>query len=78
MSELVGTIVKRLLAQGTKSEHRGMVLEDAQGQQHVLRRVGGNPFSDPGLEALEGRRLRLQGRAMEAFFLVERWEEPGD
>ncbi|MEJ6000774.1 hypothetical protein [Paucibacter soli] len=78
MSELVGTVVKRLLAQGSKSEHRGMVLEDARGQQHVLRRVGGNPFRDSELEALEGRRLRLLGRAAEDFFLVERWEEAAD
>jgi len=78
MSEIVGKISKRLLAQGTKSEHRGMVLEDAQGLQHVLRRVGGNPFRDPELEALEGRRLRLLGRATEGFFLVERWEEAED
>lgn len=78
MSEILGKISRRLLAQGTKSEHPGMVLEDARGQLHVLRRVGGNPFRDPELEALEGRRLRLLGRATEGFFLVERWEEVAD
>lgn len=78
MGELTGRLMRRMLAQGSKSEHLGMVLVDDQGQQHVLRRVGGHPFRDPALEALEGQRLRLSGRAVEGFFLVERWETPLD
>jgi hypothetical protein len=67
---LTGRVLRQRLAAGTKSEHHGMVLVTDDGQRHVLRRVGGNPFRDEALEALDGQRVTLRGRAMERFFLV--------
>jgi len=74
VAELTGRLARRLLAQGSKSEHTGMVLIDDQGRSHVLRRQGANPFRDEVLEALDGQHLRLSGQMLEHGFLVERWE----
>ena len=43
----------------------------------VLRRQGGNAFSDPQLDGLVGRRARLEGTAMATTFVIDRWHLPG-
>jgi hypothetical protein len=75
MAELIGRLVQCLLAQGSKSEHLALVLIDAQGRQHVLRRAGANPFKDELLTALLGQQLRLQGHVEgeSLVFWVETW-----
>lgn len=69
--ELQGRVERAALASGTKSAHTGMVLVLADGNRHVLRRAGGNAFSDPYFTAMEGRTVCLRGRLRPGFFLVE-------
>jgi hypothetical protein len=74
MSEVVeGDVVRRLVGAGSKSE-REAVMIDTGATSLVLRRRGGNAFSDPELDALVGRRARLEGTSMAATFVIDRWE----
>ena len=60
MSEFVGKVTKKLFGRGSKSEHEAIYLETEQ-DQYVLRRQGGNPFYDPELHKLIGKRVRCTG-----------------
>lgn len=68
---LTGRVERQRLAAGSKSDHLGMVLVTAQGERHVLRLLGGNPFREPALEALAGRTVTLTGHLRENFFLLD-------
>jgi hypothetical protein len=74
-----GDVVRQLLGAGTKSERDAVVLRTADGTV-ALRRRGGNAFADPELDALVGRRVRVQGTATPTTFLADDIEvlEPGD
>jgi hypothetical protein len=49
---ITGTVARKLIAPGSKSEHVGVVLRTAGGDE--LRRRGGNAFRDEVLERLVG------------------------
>lgn len=54
-----------------------MVLQTDE-QDLVLRRQGGNAFSDPALDALVGRRIRGQGRLAAGYTLIlDQWDVIG-
>ncbi|MFM2059055.1 MAG: hypothetical protein RLY71_3440 [Pseudomonadota bacterium] len=72
-TRLEGRVERRLLGAGTKSEHVGVVLVTDAGEVWKLRRIGGNPFRDPVLDALEGARVEIDGRAEGASWFFERW-----
>ena len=64
MSDVVeGDVVRRRVGEGSKSERDAVMLDTADAS-FVLRRRGGNAFSDPQLDALVGRRARLEGTSM--------------
>jgi hypothetical protein len=69
-----GTVAKRVVAPGSKSEREAVVLETGQGE-YVLRREGGNPFRDPELERLVGKRIRAVGRQRQQTLVMNSWEE---
>ena len=73
---LEGVVIRRLVHRGSKSEHRAVILqcEDA---DVVLRRRGGNAFSDPVLEALVGKRIRATGDRIKDLFILSGWEALG-
>ena len=55
MSDIVeGNVVRRRVGAGSKSERDAVMIDTADGS-FVLRRQGGNAFSDPQLDALVGR-----------------------
>jgi len=69
-----GVLERRLLAAGSKSERQGLVLRLDGGQVLPVRRLGGHAFRDETLEALLGRRLTVQARALESGLLqIESW-----
>ncbi len=72
-TRLQGRVERRLLGEGTKSEHAGVVLVTDAGQVWKLRRIGGNPFRDPVLDALVGAAVEIDGRAEGASLFFERW-----
>ncbi|MGH9276593.1 MAG: hypothetical protein ACRD12_00560 [Acidimicrobiales bacterium] len=70
--ECSGTVTRRLVAPGSKSEREAVVL-DTGADQYVLRRIGGNPFSDPQLEELVGRNVRAIGEVHGPDFIMSEW-----
>lgn len=69
-----GRVERRRLGQGSKSEHHAIVLVEDGGTVWKLRRLGGNPFRDPVLDALEGCRLDIEGRAEGSTLFFEHWQ----
>lgn len=69
-----GLVAERVVAPGSKSERRAVVLETADGEL-VLRRRGANPFKDPELDALVGRRIRADGDVRGHTLIMDAWEE---
>lgn len=59
-TQFSGSVVKRQFATGSKSERQAILLLTEAGD-YVLRRQGGNPFQDPELERLVGKRIRCTG-----------------
>jgi hypothetical protein len=70
--ELRGKVVRKPVGSGSKSARAAVVLvtDDA---EYVLRRTGGNAFSDPELEALVGSNIRATGTLHGYTFLVQSW-----
>ena len=72
--ELSGTVVKKPVAAGSKSERPAILLQTDEGE-YVLRIQGGNPFHDPRLEELVGKRIRARGQLHGYTFLMDDWAE---
>jgi hypothetical protein len=73
MSEFVGKVTKKLFGKGSKSEHEAIYLETEQ-EQYVLRRQGGNPFHDPELHKLIGKRVRCTGIVDDYTLTISDWK----
>ena len=73
-----GTVARRPYAVGSKSEHEAVMLVTDEGE-YRLQRKGGNPFNDPSLERLVGKRIEAEGIVTGPSFILERelGEEPG-
>ena len=56
-----GRVVRKRIAQGSKSDRQGVVMICDDDREYVLRRLGGNPFRDEELEGLVGHRLVVEG-----------------
>jgi hypothetical protein len=69
-----GRVVRKTVSPGSKSEREAVVL-DLGGEQLVLRRFGGNAFSDPVLDSLVGRRIRAEGERTGYTFIMRAWTE---
>jgi hypothetical protein len=67
--ELKGTVVQKKFGAGSKSEHDAIYLETDEGD-YQLRLVGGNPFSDPELKKLIGKKITATGILNESLFLA--------
>ena len=59
--DLTGRIGRRTVLEGSRSEHPAPVLEDDGGRIYRLHLVGDNPFEQPGLSRLDGRRVSVHG-----------------
>ena len=67
-----GQVVRKTVARGSKSEHDAVVLITG-ADELKLRRVGGNPFSDPALEQLVGKTIECEGEARDGTLVVTSW-----
>ncbi len=74
MPEFSGTVIKKPLATGSKSEREAVCLATAAGE-YVLRRAGRNPFVDPELEQLVGKSIRCTGVVTGYTLLMSEWQE---
>jgi hypothetical protein len=70
---LEGSVVLKRINPGSKSDHEAAVLI-AGDHQYKLRRQGGNPFADPEVLALAGKRIRAEGFVSAGQFIMERYE----
>ncbi len=74
---LQGRVVRKRLSIGSKSEHEALVLVTPDDQEYKLRRQEGNPFRDPELDALEGKRIECEGVVREGLVIMTRWNVLG-
>ncbi|HEX8747604.1 MAG TPA: hypothetical protein VF717_10420 [Pyrinomonadaceae bacterium] len=72
--QLKGSVIRKLIAAGSKSEREAIVLTTDKGE-YVLRRKGGNPFFDEALEKLVGKRILCEGDLAGYTFLMTGWTE---
>jgi hypothetical protein len=74
---LQGRVVRKRVSTGSKSEHDALVLVTPEGQEYKLRRQEGNPFRDPELDALEGKRIECEGIVRDGQVIMTRWSVLG-
>jgi hypothetical protein len=72
--DAAGEVVRKLVAEGTKSEHPAVVLVTG-GEEYLLRRAGGNAFADPSLDQLVGKRIRATGTLAGVTLILDGWVE---
>lgn len=70
--ELTGTVVKKPFAPASKSAHEAVWLVTDQGE-FKLEREEGNPFHDPELEKLVGKRITCVGNLVGYVFRIREW-----
>ena len=70
-----GTVERRRVGGGSKSEHDAVVLVTTDAA-YTLRRRGGHAFEDPVLDALVGKELEFEGLLQDNVFHVSSWREP--
>ena len=71
--ELKGKVIRRPFGQGSKSAHDAVMLSTPDGT-YRLRRMEGNPFSDPELDKLVGQDIVADGVLHEGTMIMKSWE----
>jgi hypothetical protein len=74
---LQGRVVRKRVSAGSKSEHEALVLVTPDGQEYKLRRQEGNPFRDPELDVLEGKRIECEGIVRDGLIIMTSWSVAG-
>jgi hypothetical protein len=69
-----GQVKKEAVAKGSKSEHRAVLLDTGK-VQYILRRRGGNAFSDPVLDNLVGKTISAVGNVTGNTLIMSEWSE---
>lgn len=72
--EAEGHVVSKRIGVGSKSEHEAVVLVTPD-QEYKLRRQGGNPFVDPEISKLVGKRIRANGVVDSGQLIMSNWKE---
>ena len=73
MAEYQGQVVKRPFAVGSKSEREAVFLE-TKGRRYLLRQMGGDPYHDPELEKLVGKKIEAEGEVDDYILLLSSWK----
>ena len=71
-----GRVSRQRVAPGSKSDREAVILESGE-ERLILRRQGGNAFTDRVLDDLVGRRIRGTGRRTGNTLILSRWEDLG-
>lgn len=71
-----GSVVKRPFGIGSKSAHDAVMIVTSAGD-FVLRREGGNAFSDPQLDALVGHTISGEGTVHGHTLILQSWKADG-
>ncbi len=72
--KIKGEVFQKRYAPGSKSDHNAVMIRTADGE-FKLRREGGNPFRDPTLDALVGKRIQAEARQTETVVIMADWTE---
>lgn len=73
MRQFRGKVVEKRVSAGSKSERTAVVLQTTDGEELVIRRVGGHPFRDPQVAALVGQTIEARGRRSGSTVFVDQW-----
>jgi hypothetical protein len=73
LSNYQGHVVRRRIAQGSKSEREALMIETPDGA-FLLRRRAGNPFADPELETLVGKAISARGILHGNSLIIDDWQ----
>ena len=65
---LHGAVTRQRVRQGTAGAHEAVVLHTDGGEELILQRVSGNPFSDPETDNLVGQRVTVEGYRLNKIF----------
>jgi hypothetical protein len=76
MVKLHGYVVNKPFGTGSKSERNAVMLVTDSGE-YVLRRQGGNPFSDNELNKLVGKNLICEGELAGYTMIMSEWRIVG-
>jgi hypothetical protein len=68
-----GSVLRVLVAAGSKSERIAVVLRTESGRQYILRRAGGNAYRDQVLEKLVGATIFGHGLVLGETFVLNSW-----
>lgn len=72
-----GNVIRKEVAAGSKSEREAVVLRTKDGEELLLRRLGGNAFADPQLDDLVGRSITGEGQVAGNTFILKSWKVDG-
>jgi hypothetical protein len=70
--QYIGTVVQKPFAPASKSAHEAVWLA-TDAAEYKLEREEGNPFHDPELIALVGRRIRCEGKLFGKVLRITSW-----
>ena len=65
---LRGAVTRQRVRQGTAGAHEAVVLHTDGGEELILQRLSGNPFSDPETNNLVGQRVTVEGYRLRNVF----------
>jgi hypothetical protein len=71
--QFTGDVVKKPFGTGSKSEREAVCLVTDSGE-YVLRRQGGNAFSDPELDKLVGKSISCEGIVTGYTLIINSWK----
>jgi hypothetical protein len=69
-----GEVRHEVVAPGSKSERKAVVLTTPSGKKYVLQREEGNPFADPTLDKLVGHSVKAEGLATSGILTMRNWK----
>jgi hypothetical protein len=70
---LQGEVTLRMTGRASKSQHEAVMLNVGD-KDYILRRKGGNPFHDPEMIKLVGKKIKGNGVLTDHVFIMEDWE----
>ena len=74
IQRLTGIVIRKAVARGSKSEREAVVLQTSDNAEYILRRSGGNAFSDPELDKLVGSSITADGQVVAGqTFIMKSW-----
>jgi len=72
--EAVGRVIQKRVAIGSKSEHDAVVLRTGD-HEYALRTKRGDPWWDPEMARLIGKKIKAIGTLYMGLLIVNDWKE---